>query len=95
MPKALLNVSGMHDEEPYAYNAGDDVPADVAKSISNPYVFEKTAKDVESDPEAPPVTGQGSGEKAWREYAERVGIDTEGKDKDTLVAEARSRNLMG
>ncbi len=93
MPKALLNVSGVHNEESYAYSAGDDVPADVAKSITNPLVFEKTAKDVESD--APPVTGQGSGEKAWREYAERVGIDTEGKDKDTLVAEARSRNLMG
>ncbi len=91
MPKALCNVSGVHDEEPYAFNEGDDVPADIAKSISNPAVF----KDVDSDPEAPPVTGQGSGEKAWREYAERVGIDTEGKDKDTLVAEARSRNLMG
>lgn len=95
MPKALVNVSGVHEEEPYAFNEGDDVPANIAKSISNPYVFEKTAGNVDSDPEAPPVTGQGSSEKAWREYAERVGIDTEGKDKDTLVAEARSRNLMG
>ncbi len=92
MPKALCNVSGVHDEEPYAFNEGDDVPADIAKTISNPAVFKESAS---SDSEPPPATGTGSGEKAWREYAERVGIDTEGKDKDTLVAEARSRNLMG
>lgn len=92
MPKALLNVSGSIDGTPYSYAAGENVPADVAKHISNPYVFDK---DAGAEGEAPPMSGQGSSEKAWREYAERVGIDTEGKDKDTLVAEARSRNLLG
>ena len=69
-------------------SAWDDLPAIPVEE--NPYV-PPVGEDVEVDSDdvaggRPPVSGPGSGLKAWVAYAEALDIDTEGMTKADLVA---------
>jgi hypothetical protein len=86
MSRQLNTVVFVHqDGVSKAYGPGDTVPANVAKLITNPEVWDgdeasgedeespetgdDSTADDEAGNEAPPRAGRGSGLDAWREYA--------------------------
>jgi hypothetical protein len=93
------------------FEAGDSVPAEIAKQITNPKVwggkvpsFAK-GKDAESEaaekqaPQAPPESGRGSGDKAWVKYGEALGLtvpaDAKKADVQALIAEQENEGAAG
>ena len=67
-----------------SYGPGDTVPADVAKQITNPDVWEGS-----SSAEAPPArSGAGSGKDKWVAYAEANGVtvDDDATRDDVIAA---------
>ena len=75
------------------YGPDDDLPADVAKKITNPSAWEGGAAPVQaaaaSSPpsDVPPRGGQGSGRDAWAAYAASKGVDVPAEaSRDDIVA---------
>ena len=68
---------------------GDEIPS--WAEVTNPYVLgkeesESAASDGTSDG-PPPRAGKGSGEPAWRKYAEDNGVDVSGLEgRDDIIA---------
>lgn len=68
-----------------SYGPGDTVPADVAKRITNPDVWEGS-DDAESDG-PPPRAGAGSSKDKWVAYAEANGVTVdEDATRDDIIA---------
>jgi hypothetical protein len=64
------------------YPAGSVPPADVAKLITNPKCWE--GDPAEAGP--PPMSGKGSGVKAWADYAAANDVEVpEDADRDAIV----------
>lgn len=72
------------------YEAGTVPPPEVAKAITNPDAWEDStppAAEESDDAEEPPRSGKGSGEDAWRAYAERLGINVpDDASRDDIIA---------
>lgn len=68
----------------HCFLPGDEVPSWAAKTMG-PHCFEGIEDDQEpSGP--PPKAGKGSGEPAWRAYAEAQGIDVSQADgRDDII----------
>lgn len=80
-----------------SFGPGDDVPPWAKRLITNPNVWDGGLPDsdpdsVEDEPSGPPPrAGKGSGETAWRAYAESQGVDVsdaEGRDDIIDVLDA-------
>ena len=59
-------------------------PSDSAAAVTYP-VGVLPAAEPQEVPEAPPLTGAGSGRAAWADYAETLGHDPSGLSKADLV----------
>lgn len=77
------------------YGPDDDVPANVAKQITNPDVWADGSEEDDTDAEPasptpderPPTSGAGSGRDAWEAYARSQGVEvTEDMNRDAIVA---------
>lgn len=70
------------------FGPDDEVPADVAKLVTNPKAW-AVVPEPEQGPtgEAPPRSGPGSGVEAWKAYAAAVGVNVaEGASRDDVIA---------
>jgi len=81
MPNLVTYVYVHTGETSTAYGPGDTIPADVAKLITNPDVWEggQAPSEAASGGVIPPKGGPGSNAAAWRTYATSHGFET---DKD-------------
>lgn len=73
---------------PVAFGPGDDVPDWAAVLITNPEAWEGEA-DVSPSPPVgePPRAGRGASAKAWRKFAESVGVVVpEGASREEIIA---------
>ncbi|MFI5808981.1 hypothetical protein [Streptomyces sp. NPDC051561] len=84
---AYVHVDGV------AYGPEDTVPADVAKRIGvHAWTDDDTEVDDQDDPgggdaEAPPRSGRGSGEAAWRVFAEQHDVEVaDDATRDDVIA---------
>lgn len=82
------------------YGPDDEVPAAVAKQITNPDVWAEGSEDDATADEAvpavpgerPPTSGAGSGRDAWEAYARSQGVEvTEDMNRDAIVAAVDNR----
>lgn len=74
---------------PVAFGPGDDVPDWAAVLITNPEVWEGVPVAVAPSPPVgePPRSGRGASAKAWRKYAESVGVVVpEGASREEIIA---------
>jgi hypothetical protein len=74
---------------PVTLGPGDDVPGWAAALITNPEVWEGEAVVSSSPPVGgePPRSGRGASAKAWRRYAESVGVVApEGASREEIIA---------
>jgi hypothetical protein len=93
--KAFVHVAGS------VYGPGDEVPAEVARLITNPKAWEggvppvfddETGGDGQSGDASvevaePPRSGAGSGRPAWAEYAASLGLEVPADaSRDDIIA---------
>lgn len=86
-----INVDG----ETRSYGPDDDVPADVAKRITNTDAWEDAAAAAtdEGGSEEPPRSGAGSGKDAWKAYADNLGVDyDDDATRDDIIAAVDAAN---
>lgn len=68
---------------------GDDVPAWARKRLTNPALWDGGEADDNGgggQDGPPPQSGRGSGHDKWAAYAEAHGVDTDGLDRDEIIA---------
>lgn len=76
----------------HSFGPGSDVPPWAKRLITNPKVWDgglaadEDSEDSDSASGPPPKAGKGSGESAWRSYAEEQGIDVSGAEgRDDII----------
>lgn len=89
------------DGQPYGPN--DDVPADIARRITNPNAWEGgEVPDFGPDPasapaagEVPPRAGKGSGREAWAKFAEAAGVAFDAEtSRDEIIAACEQAGVI-
>lgn len=81
------------DEE--TFPVGTEETAELKAKIPNPVAWDGESKlpDEESGPTEPPRSGRGSGEDAWRAYAEDLDLEVpDGASRDDIIALVDARN---
>lgn len=78
------------------YGPDDDLPADVAKQITNPSAWEggKVPAQPTSASDVPPKGGAGSGMQAWAAYAASKGVEVpEDASRDDIIAACQAAGV--
>lgn len=76
--------------KPFVLLPGGEIPS--WAKITNPYVLGADPDAVDDDEDdqdsdgPPPRSGKGSGVTAWRKYAAKHDVDTDGLDVDEIIA---------
>ena len=73
------------DGRAHCFGPGGALPAWAEAKITNPDVWASDAGPDAGDGSEPPRTGKGSGIKAWQTYAETLGVDVDGLDRDGII----------
>lgn len=77
---ALFDEKGMLQQ----FSPGDEPPAWAVKKITNPGLWDAESSEEEAGP--PPRAGKGSGEPAWRSYADSQGVDvSQAETRDDII----------
>lgn len=72
----------------HTFLPGESVPAWAAKQMGDHCFADASDTGVEADGSdgPPPQSGRGSGREKWAAYAEANGVDTDGLDRDEIIA---------
>ncbi|MFF7365622.1 hypothetical protein [Streptomyces sp. NPDC008125] len=93
---AYVHVGGV------AYGPGDEIPADVLRRIGEHAFADPEVDDDQGDGtgsggdvEAPPRSGRGSGEAAWRAFAEQHSVEVAADaSREDIVAACEAAGLV-